>query len=166
MWYSYTCFSTYINIMVTLVLIYDSLIWFYFAIKVFPVIYGYILFSLVTWPKMKHFNLMDQLNVNYPYTGVFNFYFHNRLSKETKLNKCNQIEVLLQRDFRFKFFIYTVFRHIYGFLSSYVQRGSKLMAWYYLPYLLQDQYQIILVIFNSLSWNKRCGHIIYLVARN
>ena len=77
---------------------------------------------------MKHFNLMGQLDVNYPYTGVFTFYFHIRLSKETKLNKCNQIEVLLQRGFRFKCFINIVFRHNYGFLSSSVQRVSKLMA--------------------------------------
>ena len=36
--------------------------------------------------------------------------------------------------------------------------------WYNLHYLLQDQ--MILIIFNSFSCNKRCGHMIYLVSRN
>ena len=61
---------------------------------------------------------MGQFNVNYSHAGVFTFYFHIRLSKETKPNKCNQMEVLLQRDFRFTFFVNAVFRHNYGFLSS------------------------------------------------
>ena len=47
---------------------------------------------------------MRQFNVNYSHTGVFTFHLHIRLSQETKSNKCNQIEVLLRRDFTLKIF--------------------------------------------------------------
>ena len=48
---------------------------------------------------------MGQFNVNYSHAGAFTFHLHiARLSQETKSNKCNQIEVLLQRGLRVIFF--------------------------------------------------------------
>ena len=74
--------------------------------------------SFLSCDLKKHFNFMGHVNVNYSHTGVFTFHLHIRLSQETKSNKCNQIEVLFRRGFRFNFLQNTVFGYNYGFLSS------------------------------------------------
>ena len=75
-----------------------------------------------------------QFNVNYSHICVFTFHSYVRLSRnKIKQKKCNQIEVLLQGDFRLK--VLKNYRNNDGFSA---QRVTKLMTWYYLPYLLQD----------------------------
>ena len=95
--HSCKCLSIYINIIVTFFLILNSLILFSHR-KICPAVY-----YLFSCPKdsissqQKHFNLMWIIQILYP-----SVYFSFARLQETKSNMCNQIEVLLQRDFRLK----------------------------------------------------------------
>ena len=58
-----------------------------------------------------------QFHVNYSHTRVFTsnlclLFICTTDSPKTKLNTCNQIEVLLERDFKLHVLRKTVFRHI------------------------------------------------------
>ena len=57
----------------------------------------YLIFSLV--PRKDFSSQQKQFNVNYSHSRVF---ICSSDFQETKSNKCSQIEVLLQRDYRLK----------------------------------------------------------------
>ena len=64
---------------------------------------------------------------------------------EIKHNECNQIKVLLQRDFKLKVLI--KYTHDYGLLST---KSYYTIHVCHLPYFLQDA----LGYLNSFSWNE------------
>ena len=92
------CLSVYINIIVTLFLIYNSIILFSYKTSVQLSIH-----SLFSCPKksfssqQNHFSLMWIIHILVCLLFIF-----TSDCQETEANKCNQIEVLLLRDFRLK----------------------------------------------------------------
>ena len=94
--------SVDINIILTLFLIYNSLILFSHKKSVQLSSYMYYIFFC---SKENFSSQQKQVNVNYSHTRVLCLFFICTSDcQETKSNTCNQIEVLPQRDFRLKFF--------------------------------------------------------------
>ena len=93
-------FSVYINIILTLFLIYNSLI--LFSHKKSVQFSSYIYYIIFCFTK-RFSSQQKQFNLNYSHTRVLCLLFiWTSGSQETKSNVCNQTKVLLLRYFRLK----------------------------------------------------------------
>ena len=95
-----------------------------------------------------------QFNVNYSNTRVFTFDLYN--CQETKSNRCNQIEVLLQMEYWIQAWLR--FFRPKEFQTNNVIRPTLFAAW------CSSFSYSVLAVFNSFSCNERWEHMIYLVA--
>ena len=88
-----------------------------------PAIYIYIVFSLIprkVFLLCKSTSISCELSRTCVYIPVCLLFICTSECKETKSNRCNQIEILLQTDLRLRKYYKenTIFRHNYGFLGT------------------------------------------------